>query len=135
MPITRTTRDIRTNKLFTGVKESVLNTFFDQKELKEAREGEIIYRTGDQSNSLYLIVKGEARVKFPSHSYISNKILNDFFGEKEINDDTKRISTAMAFTRLLYYKIEKPILYSIFKKSPSVEDNFRKFGEFKLPEP
>lgn len=135
MPITRTTRDIRTNKLFTGIKESVLNTFFDQKELKEAREGEIIYRTGDQSNSLYLIVKGEARVKFPSHSYISNKILNDFFGEKEINDDTKRISTAMAFTRLLYYKIEKPILYSIFKKSPSIEDNFRKFGEFKLPEP
>lgn len=135
MPITRSTKDIRNNKLFTGVKESVLTTFFDQKELKEAREGDIIYRTGDQSNALFLIVKGEVRVKFPSHSYISNKILNDFFGEKEINDDTKRISSAMAFSRLYYYRIEKPTLQSIFKKSPTIEDNFKKFGEFKLPEP
>ena len=83
MQLSRTTRDIKNNKLFTGVKESALTTFFDQKEIKEAREGEIIYRTGDQSNALYLIIKGEARVKFPTNSYVANKIYNDFFGEKE----------------------------------------------------
>lgn len=135
MPITRTIRDIRNNKLFSGIKESSLNSFFDQKEIREAREGEIIYKTGDQSNALFLIIKGEVKVKFPSHSYVASKILNDFFGEKEIHDETKRISTAMAFTRVVYYKIEKSDLQNIFKKNHAVEDNFRKFGEFKLPEP
>lgn len=135
MPITRTTRDIRNNKLFTGLKESSLTSFFDQKEIREAREGDIIYKTGDAGNALFLIIKGEVKVKFPSHSYVASKILNDFFGEKEIQDETKRISSAMAFSRLVYYKIEKTDLQSIFKKIPAIQENFKKFGEFKLPEP
>lgn len=135
MPITRTTRDIKSNKLFTGLKESLLNSFFDQKEIREAREGDIIYRTGDPGNDLYLIIKGEVKLKFPSHSYVATKILNDFFGEKELQDETKRISSAMAFSKVVYYRIDKSILQSIFKKIPQIAENFGKFGEFKLPEP
>ena len=134
MQLSRTTRDIKNNKLFTGVKESALTTFFDQKEIKEAREGEIIYRTGDQSNALYLIIKGEVRVKFPTNSYVANKIYNDFFGEKEFVEDTKRISSAMAFSKLIYYRIEKSSFNSLIKKNPAIEENLEKFGEFKLPE-
>ena len=135
MPITRSTRDIRNNKLFSGVKESSLNSFFDQKELREVREGDIIYKTGDPGNALYLIVKGEVKLKFPSHSHVTSKILNDFFGEKELHDETRRISSAMAFSRVVYYKIEKSTLQNIFKKNPAIEENFKKYGEFKLPEP
>ena len=135
MPITKTVRDIKNNKLFTGVKESFLNSFFDQKQIREAREGDIIYRTGDASNSLYLIIKGEVRVKFPSVGYVSNKIFNDFFGEKEMAEETKRISSAMAFSRLVYYQINKSDLQNLFKKNSIIEDNFNKWGEFKLPEP
>ena len=135
MPITRSTRDIRNNKLFSGVKESSLNSFFDQKELREVREGDIIYKTGDPGNALYLIVKGEVKLKFPSHSHVTSKILNDFFGEKELHDETRRISSAMAFSRVVYYKIDKSTLQNIFKKNPAIEENFKKYGEFKLPEP
>ena len=134
MQLSRTTRDIKNNKLFTGVKESALTTFFDQKEIKEAREGEIIYKTGDESNALYLIIKGEVRVKFPTNSYVTNKIYNDFFGEKEFVEDTKRISSAMAFSKLIYYRIEKSSFNSLIKKNPAIEENLVKFGEFKLPE-
>ncbi len=135
MTITKSTSDIKNNKLFTGVKESVLNSFFDQKEIKEAREGDIIYRTGDNSSALFLIIKGEVRVKFPSVGYVANKIFNDFFGEKELTDETKRISSAMAFSRLIYYKINKSDLHNLFKKNSTIEDNFKKWGEYKLPEP
>jgi signal transduction histidine kinase len=135
MPITKTVRDIKNNKLFTGVKETVLNSFFDQKQIREAREGDIIYRTGDASHSLYLIIKGEVRVKFPSVGYVANKIFNDFFGEKEMIDETKRISSAMAFSRLVYYQLDKSILNVLFKKNSIIEENFKKWGEFKLPEP
>lgn len=134
MPIYRSTRDIKSNKLFTGIKESALSSFFDQKEIREAREGEIIYKTGDQSNALYLIIKGEVRIKFPSNSYVADKIYNDFFGEKELVDETKRISSAMAFSKLIYYRIDKTSLQNLFKKNSTIEDNLRKFGEFKLPE-
>jgi len=58
MPLYKTIQDIKNNKLFSGIKDSVLTSFFDQKEIKEAREGEIIYKTGDQSNALYIIIKG-----------------------------------------------------------------------------
>jgi signal transduction histidine kinase len=135
MPTYTSTREIKSNRLFTGVKESAVASFFDQKEIREAREGEILYKTGDASNSVYLIIRGEVKVKFPSHSYVSSKIQNDFFGEKELIEETKRISSAMAFSKLVYYKIDKTLLNKIIKKNSLIEENFKNFGEFKLPEP
>jgi len=134
MQLSRTTKDIKNNKLFTGVKESALTTFFDQKEIKETREGEILYRTGDQSDALYLIIRGEVRVKFPTNSYVANKIHTDFFGEKEFVEDTKRISSALAFSKLVYYRIDRSTFKTLINKYPVIYENLIKFGEFKLPE-
>ena len=128
------TREIKNNRLFTGVKESVFASSFDAKEIREAREGEILYKTGDASNAVYLIIKGEVKVKFASHGYVSAKIQNDFFGEKELIEETKRISSAMAFSKLVYYKLDKTLLGKIIKKSALIEENLKNFGEFKLPE-
>ncbi|MDH3267214.1 MAG: cyclic nucleotide-binding domain-containing protein [Ignavibacteria bacterium] len=134
MPLHTSIREIKHNRLFTGVKESVLASFFDQKDFKEAKEGEILYRKGDVSNSIYLIIKGEVKVKFPSHSYVATKIQNDFFGEKELVEETKRNSSAMAFSKLHYYRIDKTLLDKVIKKNSMIEENLKNFGEFKLPE-
>ena len=134
MPIYRSTRDIKKNKLFSGIKESKLYSFFDQKDLKDAREGEIIYKKGDESNALFLIIKGEVKVKFSANNYVSSKIHNDFFGEKEILDETNRISTALAFTNIIYYRISKTILNNLLSKNPSIEENIKKFGELNIPD-
>ncbi len=134
MPLYKTIQDINKNKLFSGVKDSVLSSFFDQKEIKEAREGEIIYKTGDQSNALYLIIKGDIKVKFSSSNYVSNRIFNDFFGEKELIDDTRRISSAVAFSKVIYYRLDKKILKNISVKNPAISSNLQKYGELKLPD-
>jgi len=134
MALFKSLRDIKHNKLLTGVNDSVVTAVFDPKEIKEAREGELLYKTGDTSNSIYLVLKGEVKLKFPSHSYVSTKIHNDFFGEKELVEETKRVSSAMAFSKLVYYKIDKASLGNLLKKNSSIEDNLKKFGEFKLPE-
>jgi signal transduction histidine kinase len=134
MPLYKTIQDIKNNKLFSGIKDSVLTSFFDQKEIKEAREGEIIYKTGDQSNAIYLIIKGDIRVKFSSNNYVSNRIFNDFFGEKELIDETRRISSALAFSKLFYYRLDKAILKNIMAKNPAIENNIKKYGELKLPD-
>jgi hypothetical protein len=134
MPIYKTIQDIKNNKLFTGIKDSVLSSFFDQKEIREAKEGEIIYKTGDQSNALYLVIKGDIRVKFSSNNYVSNRIFNDFFGEKELIDETRRISSAVAFSKLTYYRLDKAVFKNIASKNPAIENNLKKYGELKLPD-
>ncbi|MEJ2104423.1 MAG: Crp/Fnr family transcriptional regulator, partial [Ignavibacteriaceae bacterium] len=134
MPLYNSTKDIVKNKLFSGIKESLLSTFYDPKEIKEVREGEIIYRTGETSDALYLIIKGEVKVKFSNNNYVSNKIYNDFFGEKEVIDGTKRISSALAYSRLAYYKLDKKILDTLISKDSLIEENLKKFGDTKLPD-
>ena len=134
MPIYKTIQDIKNNKLFTGIKDSALSSFFDQKEIKEAREGEIIYKTGDQSNAIYLIIKGDIRVKFSANNYVSNRIFNDFFGEKELIDETRRISSAVAFSKLVYYRLDKAVFKNIVAKNPVISSNLKKYGELKLPD-
>ena len=134
MALFKSLRDIKHNKLLTGVNDAVVTSVFDPKEIKEAREGELLYKKGDTSNSIYLVLKGEVKLKFPSHSYVATKIHNDFFGEKELVEETKRISSAMAFSRLIYYKIDKTSLSQLLKKNSSIEANLKKYGEFKLPE-
>lgn len=134
MPIYRSIRDIKNNKLFSGVNESVLNSFFDLKEIKEVREGGIIYRTGNESNAIYLIIRGEVRIKFSANNYFINRMFNDFFGEKEFVDQTKRISSALAFSNLTYYRIDKTVFNKLTEKYPIINENLRKYGEIKLPD-
>jgi len=134
MAVDKSIRDLSNNRLFTGVKETIVASFFDPKEIKEAREGEILYKTGDAGNSIFVIVKGQVKVKFPSQGYVASKIHNDFFGEKEFAEETKRISSAMAFSRLVYYKIDRHTFGKLVRKSSLVEENLNAFGEFKIPE-
>jgi signal transduction histidine kinase len=133
MPITRSTQDIKNNKLFSGVNESVLTSFFDQKEIKEVREGALIYKTGNESSAIYLIIRGEVRIKFSANNYFINRMFNDFFGEKEVVDETKRISSALAFSNLIYYRIDKTVLNNLIAKYSIIKENLRKYGEIKLP--
>ncbi|MCW8812700.1 MAG: cyclic nucleotide-binding domain-containing protein, partial [Chlorobium sp.] len=134
MPVYKSTLDIKNNKLFYGVNESARTSFFDQKEIKEAKEGALIYRTGNESNAIYLIIRGEVRIKFSTNNYFINRMFNDFFGEKEIVDETKRISSALAFSNLTYYRIDKKALNNLIAKYPTIKENLIKYGEIKLPD-
>jgi signal transduction histidine kinase len=64
---------------------------------------------------------------------VSNKIFNDFFGEKELTDETRRMSSAVAFSRLTYYRLEKSVFKNLMSKNPAVGNNLKKYGELKLP--
>lgn len=134
MPIYRSTRDIKNNKLFLGINETALSVFFDPKEIKEAREGSIIYRTGNESNAIYLVIRGEVRIKFSANNYFINRMFNDFFGEKEFMEGTKRISSSLAFSNLTYYRIDRTVFNKLVARYPIIDENLRKYGEIKLPD-
>ena len=92
----RKIEEFKMNKFFTDVKEAVIDSIYKPDNFKEVKEGDVIYKTSDHSNELFLLLRGEVKIKFPSHNYISNKVFNDFFGEKELSDNTRRHSSAIA---------------------------------------
>ena len=134
MTLIRNTKELKLNKLFAGVDESVVNSVFKPEYFKNVKEGEVIYQTGDDADHLYLLLRGDVKIKFPSHNYISNKIFNDFFGEKEIFDKTSRNSSAVANSKCLLFLISKNIYETLLTESPAVKKNIDTYGEIELPE-
>ena len=107
MSISRNNKEVTLNKLFTGINEVTINNLYNNDNFVEKSEGEIIYQTGDESKNIYLLLRGDVKIKFPTYHFVSNKIFNDFFGEKELLDKTRRVSSAVADTRCLLYTISK----------------------------
>ena len=134
MTTVRSSKEIKLNKLFAGVEASIVDSLLNTENFKEFNEGEVIYRSGDESNYIYLLLRGDVKIKFLPHNYISNKIFNDFFGEKEIFDKTRRNSSAVADSKCLLYVIEKANLEKLLNKTTLIKSNIELYGELDLPE-
>ena len=134
MPSFRGRKELLLNKFFTDMDESVIESIYKTDNFKKVKEGDVIYRPGDNSNEMYLLLRGNIKIKFPSHNYISNKIFNDFFGEKELYDTTRRNSFAVANNKCLLYIIQKHVFETLISKSKTIKKNVEIFGELKLPE-
>src|ERR1035437_3651795 len=107
---------IRNNALFKGVNDANLNFNFNPKDFIEKGEGEIIYQSGDPGDCLYLIIDGEVKLKIPggvSSPIILRKANNDFFGEKEVQENSIRKSSAVANKNTLLYIIRRIDLNSM----------------------
>lgn len=87
------------NKLLKNADISKVNLSGFKGKLITASEGEIIYREGDNSNMVFLVISGEINVikkrllgKTKSYVFLEN----DFFGNEEYFEETSRTSTAVA---------------------------------------
>ena len=111
---------VRNNALFKGVSDTNLNFNFNPKDFIEIGEGEIIYQSGDSSDYLYLVIEGEIKLKIAgglSIPFILRKSNNDFFGEKEVQENSVRKSSAVADKNSLLYIIRKIDLNSMLQRS------------------
>jgi signal transduction histidine kinase len=117
---------VKNNALFKGVSDVNLNFNFNPKDFKEIGEGEIIYQSGDPSDYLYLVIEGEIKLKIPggiSSPLILRKSNNDFFGEKEVQENSTRKSSAVADKNSLLYIIRKIELNSMTQRSKDLRYN------------
>src|ERR1035437_2386215 len=117
---------IRNNALFKGVSDTNLNFNFNPKDFIDIGEGEIIYQSGDLSDYLYLVIEGEIKLKIPgglSSPFILRKSNNDFFGEKEVQENSVRKSSAVAEKNTLIYIIRKTDLNSMVQRSKELRYN------------
>ena len=111
---------VKNNELFKGVSDTNLNFNFNPKDFIEIGEGEIIYQSGDSSDYLYLVIEGEIKLKIDgglSIPFILRKSNNDFFGEKEVQENSVRKSSAVADKNSLLYIIRKIDLNSMLQRS------------------
>ena len=130
----RTAQDLKSNKLFSGVKETLVSSIFNPKKFVQYGEGNIIYQTGDAGNCIYLILRGEVKIKYSNSNFISSKGLNQFFGEKELIDETKRISSAVANRNTILYMLDKSLFKRLYSNYKEIKKNVAEFGELEIPE-
>lgn len=113
-------KDIYANRLFQNVSSSDLRLNFSSKYFKNPKEGEIIYLAGDESDSLFLILSGQVKLKFygiGNELTVIEKFENDFFGENELLIEVPRKSIAMAAADCLLFQIKGKYLRNLRKNS------------------
>jgi CRP/FNR family cyclic AMP-dependent transcriptional regulator len=104
-PLARRITLLREIPLFNGLGEEDLATLVDDFHLKEYTKGEIIFRQGDTSRELYIVVKGKVRIFkiSPSGDETSIQIFSshDIIGEFATIDGQPRSATAKAIDRCM----------------------------------
>ncbi len=129
MSSVKDTYTISDNALFTGIstKKSLKPL---SKNFESFSEGDIIYQSDDKSQYFYLVIEGEVKLKFTGargRDFIT-KNKKDFFGEKELLENSKRQSSAVANTDCILYKLRSKDLKMLIEKFPSVKQNIERFN-------
>jgi len=97
------------NRIFQNVYPQDIKINVNSKNFIEVSKGEIIYQLGDNSDSLYLLLKGQVKIKVYDSvggTSLIKKFADDFFGENELLEKTPRKSTAIAMEKSLVYFID-----------------------------
>lgn len=116
----KTFENVKINKLFRSINESEVNSLFNTKYFIDVKEGDIIYKSGDSSEILFLIVQGNVKIKFSGITKgkkIVSKDSNEFFGEVEFMEGSLRRSSAVAYTDCVLYKIERSLIKNLIAES------------------
>lgn len=118
---------VRENKLFADVDFSGIKLKTNPKDILTFSEGSIIYRPGDETNFIYLILNGEVKVKIPGGTNRATKVFKvgklDFFGEKEALENLPRNSSAVAESECSVFPVKKNIILDYSNKSKNLLSN------------
>lgn len=106
---------LKSNILFNDKELLSLNFQFSAKNFEEIKEGNLIFKPGEASVCVYLIIKGEVKLKTSFPKQILTKTTNDFFGDIEILQGSLRKSTAMANSDCLVYKLDGELFKNIIQ--------------------
>jgi CRP-like cAMP-binding protein len=123
---------VKTNTLFKSAPESFVKSFIKPKNLFAVKEGTLLYSFYDEASEIYLIVEGEVKIKFCDNRNIEYRHLFDFFGEKEILENSNRVSFAIANKDCTLYRIEFEELKEIMETYRTIFDNVNKVEQVEL---
>jgi signal transduction histidine kinase/CRP-like cAMP-binding protein len=119
---------IKSNKLFAHTENLNLQINFNQKNLKEIAEGEIIFQPEDSGGQIYLILEGKVKIKH--RTYIDGQRIfikqeGEFFGEKEFLEHQNRDSSSVAETDCSLYLLNQSEVDAIVLQDKRILTNLQ----------
>jgi signal transduction histidine kinase/CRP-like cAMP-binding protein len=119
---------IKSNKLFAHTENQNLQINYNQKNLEEISEGEIIFQPDDLAEHIYLILEGKIKIKH--RTYIDGQRIfikqeGDFFGEKEFLENQKRDSSSVAETNCSLYLLNQNEVEILFAQDKRIRSNLQ----------
>jgi len=94
--------------------------------LRNVSRGEILYREGETSNSIFLIVNGEVNLLKKKKDGKSKSIVyeeNDFFGGKELFDNIDRCSTTVPLMDSYLIELSKQEIEYLMEQDEKIAQN------------
>lgn len=122
--------------LFAGLAEKELVTLVEDFRLKEYGRDEIIFRQGDESREVYLVLKGKVRIYkiSPSGDETSIDIFSahDIFGEFAALDNEPRSATAKAVGAVTLLTMSQERFLHHLRSTPTLALNLARVLSLKL---
>lgn len=120
---------IRNNKLFRKVNESGDNLHLNKESILQKGKGEIIYKEGETSSAVFLVLKGEVLIykdRLIGKSKKATVSEGDFFGEEEFLQTSERKYSASASEDSLLYRLSKDDIRSLMNSEPAFISNIKR---------
>lgn len=119
---------LKNNKLLKNIDLSEVNLDQIKGNLITVQEGEIIYREGHKSDSIFLIVSGEINLLKKKLLGKSKSIVfydNEYFGYEEYIEGTSRTSTAVALRDSYIIKLSKSEVDNLCQQNGRILENLK----------
>ncbi len=88
-------------------------------------EGKLIYKEGDVSDSMYMVIEGKVRLHV-GESLVMIAELKDVFGAWSLFDDEVRLISATAFENCLLLKIDKANMIELLADNVGITEGILK---------
>ncbi|MBC6441003.1 MAG: Crp/Fnr family transcriptional regulator [Rhodospirillales bacterium] len=114
---------LRKIPLFAKIEPSKLKLLAFTAERLTFGQGDVLFRQGDEGDSAYIIIDGEADVLVATDTgqvTVATLKTNDFLGETAILCDVPRTATVQAKTDLVTLMISKDLFFQLVSQFPSM---------------
>ncbi|HPN37430.1 MAG TPA: ATP-binding protein [Melioribacteraceae bacterium] len=123
----------KNNKLLLNIDTNKLNFNDVRGKLVALKEGQLVFKKGDSSDYLYLIINGMVRVIENDDSLVKNSIFlseGDFFGHADLYESSVRKTTAIASASSYVIAVSKAELNFLLWQDPNILINLKKYCGF-----
>ena len=120
---------LKNNNLLKNTDINNLNIGNEIGRLKTVNGGDILYRSGDSANAVYLILNGEVNLIKKSADGKSQSVVfseNDFFGAKELFSNVDRCTTTVSLMDTYLVELSKEEVNYLVERDDKIAFNIQK---------
>lgn len=120
---------LENNNLLKNADINTLNIGQEIGRIKSVNGGEVLYREGDTSDSVYMILNGEVNLLKKGVNGTSQSVIfsdNDFFGAKELFTNIERCTTTVSLMDTYLVEFTKDEVNHLIEKDDKIALNIQK---------